>query len=223
MSIKRKIAGAIVKKVPLDINGVLDKVGQAVGQKTATDYIAELQEPYFIIQTKSTSVSNVLGTIIEEEELENKPSYQIFDENGVVQYHSDAKDTLTNRDILVLYDENGNKIGKIKEHLVSMGKPVIEKDTKKCSIYLEQEKIAQVKKYLSLNGLNMSVSAASYRITHRGFRFQIFEDDHLLATLYDCALNFKEGFVDKYVMSYDPMEKSKAVLFAIAIDVLMLR
>ena len=57
--------------------------------------------------------------------------YVVEDRNGEVLYTAEAKDTITDRDILSIYNDKHEKVASVKEHLISVGIPVIEKDVKK--------------------------------------------------------------------------------------------
>ena len=61
---------------------------------------------------------------------------KIVDGNGTLKYKSNAENTITDREILDLFDANGNKIGYVKEHLISTGVPLFEKEVKKCTVFL---------------------------------------------------------------------------------------
>ena len=71
--------------------------------------------------------------------------YQIVDGNGTLKINLTLR-TLSPTVNLDLFDANGNKIGYVKEHLISTGVPLFEKEVKKCTVFLGKEKIALLKK-----------------------------------------------------------------------------
>lgn len=221
-----KIVEKAIPKVSVDdaINSMLNKIGKATGQKTAAEHIQGIKKNYLIIKSKSYSIVDVVGAVIG-----NSPKmsdylgrYQIVDRNGTLKYKSNAENTITDREILDLFDANGNKIGYVKEHLISTGIPLFEKEVKKCTVYLGEEKIASLKKYVSFGDLEFEVLEGSVKITHKeGKNFKIQYEGEQIAILHDCPLNLMDGYADKFVMEYDsPKYEVVAVLLATAIDLI---
>lgn len=238
MSLKGKLialAGAkIVEKVmqksntegSLDnaVNSVLNDLGKCVGQRTAAEHMKGIKNNCLVVKSKSYSVGTVVGQIVEKTPNLNDYSgrYQIVDSNGTLMYKSTAENTVTNREILDLFDASGKKVGYVKEHLISAGFIFLEKEVKTCTVFLGGEKIAILKKYKSFGKLKVDVLEGSVRITHEeGKNFKIYYKRKLIATLHDCPINFKDGYVDKFVMEYKyPAEEVVAILLTIAIDLI---
>lgn len=228
--LKAVVATKIVEKVNqkglIDdaINSVLNKVGKAAGEKTAAEHIQEIKNNYLIIKSKSYSIGDVVGIVIGNTPKMNDylGRYQIVDGNGTLKYKSSAENTITNREILDLFDANGNKIGYVKEHLISTGIPLFEKEVKKCTVYLGKEKIALLKKYVSFGDLEFEVLEGSVKISHKeGKNFKIQYEGEQIAILHNCPLNLMDGYADKFVMEYDsPKYEIVAILLATAIDLI---
>lgn len=221
-----KIASTILNADSVDntVNSVLTRLGKATGQKTSSEHIQQSQKHCLIIKAKSYSI----GTMVE---LFNEKSpdltdylgrYQILDATGNIKYKSAAEDTIIDREILGLYDASDHKIGYVKEHIVSVGVPFLEREVKKCSVFLGMQKIAELKKYVSFGDLAFETLEGEVEIIHnKGKTFKIKYRNKLIATLLDVPLNLKDGYVDKFVMECDdPSMEVEAVLLATAIDLI---
>lgn len=221
-----KIAEKVIPKGSVDgvVNSVLNKLGQATGQKTAAEHIQGIKKNFLVIKSKSYSIGTMVGLFTGKTPDMNDylGRYQIVDGNGTLKYKSNAENTITDREILDLFDANGNKIGYVKKHLISTGVPLFEKEVKKCTVFLGKEKIALLKKYVSFGNLEFEVLEGSVKITHQeGKSFKIQYKGKQVATLHDCPLNLKDGYADKFVMEYDNSEDEViAILLATAIDLI---
>lgn len=225
-----KITKRVIHKDKVDdaINSVLTRIGKSAGQKTAEERAKELEKNYLVIKAKSYSLGTMIGTVAElfagmmPDMGDYLGRYQILDSLGEIKYLLNAENTIVDREILNLYDAAGNKIGYVKEHVLPMGIPLLEKEVKECSVYLGKEKIAELRKYISFGNLEFEMSGGYYKITHNeGKQFKIYHREKLLATLYDVPLNLKDGYADKFVMEYDDaLDETMAILFAIGLDLI---
>lgn len=221
-----KAAEKVIPKGKVDdvVNAALTKIGKANGQKTSEEHIKQIKKNYLVIKAKSHSLGSMVGILAgKTPDLSDcYGRYKILDSTGAVKYKSEAEDTLTNRDILDLYDASGQKIGYVKEHLIPVGIPLLEKDVKKCSVYLGKDKIAELKKYVCFGDLSFEATEGNVTIGHQeGKRFKITYNGKLIATLHDVPLNLKDGYVDKFVMEYDdPSDEVVALLLTAAIDII---
>lgn len=221
-----KIAKKVIPKGSVDgaVNSMLNKLGKATGQKTAAEHIQGIKKNYLVIKSKSYSIGTMVGFFTGKIPNMNDylGRYQIVDGNGTLKYKSNAENTITDREILDLFDASGNKVGYVKEHLISTGIPLFEKEVKKCTVFLGKEKIALLKKYVSFGDLTFDVLEGNVKITHKeGKEFKIHYKGKPVATLHDCPLNLKDGYADKFVMEYkDPADEVVAILLATAIDLI---
>lgn len=221
-----KIAKKIIPKGSVDgtVNSMLNKLGKTTGKKTVAEHIQGIKKNYLVIKSKSYSIGTIVGHFTEKTPIMNDylGRYQIIDGNGTLKYKSNAENTVTDREILDLFDASGNKIGYVKEHLISTGIPLLEKEVKKCTVFLGKEKIALLKKYKSFGELEFEVLEGNVKITHKeGKNFNIYYKGKLVAALHDCPLNLKDGYADKFVMEYeDPAYEIIAILLATAIDLI---
>ena len=95
--------------------------------------------------------------------------YRVYDSYGNLKYRFEVKDKtfeVWDRDMLYLYDSEDKRIGSIKERLFSIGVPLLEKEVKKCSVYLGKEKICQLKKYKSFGELEFEDLEGSVKIKY---------------------------------------------------------
>lgn len=143
-----KDVGITEQMVDTAVNSTLNLVSKAWGIKTANEYINESQQNYLIVKWKSFSIKT-LTTLLSGQIPQitvDMGRYVVEDRNGEVLYTAEAKDTITDRDILSIYNDKHEKVASVKEHLISVGIPVIEKDVKKCSIYLNNRRLAVIKR-----------------------------------------------------------------------------
>lgn len=226
-----KIAEKVIPKDSVDdaVNSMLNKFGKTIGQKTAAEHIQEIKKNYLVIKSKSYSINTIVSFFAGKTPGMNDylGRYQIVDGNGTLKYKTNAEDTITDREILDLFDASGKKVGYVKEHLISTGIPLFEKEVKKCTVFLGKEKIALLKKYISFGELEFDVLEGgnlneNVKITHQeGKNFKIYYKGKLIATLHDCPRNFMDGYVDKFVIEYEnPADEVVVILLATAIDLI---
>lgn len=234
MSLKEKLATLAASKiastalnaksVDSTVNNVLTKLGKATGQKTSTEYIQHSRNRCLIIKEKSYSLGTMVGAFTGKSPdlTDYLGRYQIFDADGNMKYKSVTENTIIDREILDLYDVADHKIGYVKEHIISVGVPLFEREVKKCSVYLGTQKIAELKKYILFGDLGFDTLEGSVKIIHnKGKTFKIKYKNKLIATLLDVPLNLQDGYVDKFVMECDdPSMEVEAVLLATAIDLI---
>ena len=234
MSLKRKLATlateklaesvGVKEKVDNAINATLNKIGKTMGEKTAEEYIAQLEGDYLIIRKQSFSVGTMAGALVGglwNVEV-NEATYQVVSNLGEIKYSSRDRSTLTERDIFDIYSVNGEKIGYVKEYLIPVGVPLLEKDVKKCSVYLGNQKIAELKKYKLLGEREFDVISDSVKIKRNDNKeYTILCGRKKVATLYRVPLNLKDGYVDRYIMKITETKKEDiAILLAVGVDLL---
>lgn len=221
-----KIASTILNTNSVDntVNNVLTKLGKTTGQKTSSEHIQQSKKHCLIIKAESCSLGTLVGLFTGKSSIlaDCLDRYQIFDSAGNIKYKSSPANTIIDRGILDLYDAANHKIGYVREHIISVGVPLFEKEVKKCSVYLGTQKIAELKKYVSFGDLYFEALEGNVKITHnKGKSFRITYRNKLIATLLEVPLNLKDGYADKFVMEYDdPAMEVEAVLLATAIDLI---
>ena len=207
------------------INSVMDKIDKNLGIGNANDYVKNVKSKYhLIIKSRSYSVGTIAGAltgVVLTDDLLGR--YQVYDGDGVLKYRSDAECNMTNRDILDIYDAEDKRIGCVKEWLVSVGIPLFEKEVKKCTVKYAGNKICDLKKYVSFDGLEFEVLDGAVKIKYDddGKEFTLNYKGKKIAQLHTVPIRLKDGYTDKFVMEYDSLENEAiAVLIAIAIDLI---
>lgn len=153
--------------------------------------------------------------------------YKIFDKNGDLQYLSLEKrkgldEDLISKDIdkLYLFDLNGNIIGRVKEHVISFNTPVIENNSKTCSVFLDDNKLWQVRRYYSFGKEHFETNNENYNLEYtKNNKFIIKKGKKTIATITIFRFNLKERFSRTIVIEYDDIKQDiPTILFAMAID-----
>lgn len=221
-----KIAEKVVSKENINnaISSAVTKIMEAAGIQSTADCANQIETNYLIVKARSYS----LGTVMEimtgkDPDISSSPvRYQMLDSTGETKYTIKAENTATNRDVLALLDARKHKLGYVKEHLIPMGVPLFEKEVKKCSVYIGEEKIAELKKFVSFGDLYFEDFEGNVEIKHnKGEDFRIYYGKKLIASLHDVPMTFKEGFEDKYVIEYDDVaDEIVAVLLVVALDII---
>lgn len=226
MSLKEKLikleGAKVVKKivsssgVDFAVNNVMNKIGKATGMSTTDEYVQKIESNYLIIKSCSCSVGTITGLFINKMPDTNDlgEGYRVYDSNGNLKYKSDT---------LNMYDANNEKIGSVKERLISVGVPLLEKEVKRCIVYLGNERICELKKYKSFGVLQLEALEGSVEIKCiNENNYKISYNGKVVANLHEVPLNFKDGYVDKFVMEYDNTEDEIiGVLLALAFDTLI--
>lgn len=226
-----KLAGERVAEKLLTSQTVNDVLNNAIniserssGKKSTEEYIKAIKNNYLVIKERSRSVGTMINILSDKKEHIDDPlgRYRVYDNLGNLKYKSTVEITLADREVIDIFDENDRKIGCVKEHLLSAGVPLLEKEVKKCSVYLGKDKICELKKYKSFGDLYFEVLDGNVKIEHdKGQNFKINYKGKILSKLHDVPYKMKDGYTDKFVMEYcDVKNDIVGVLLAIALDVI---
>ena len=237
MSIKGRLAafavGKAVKKIVSSgtiestANTLIKKVEKYGCIKSAEEYIKKVNSRnYLIIKSRSATIGTIIGFFTgNDPKNKNMPdSYRAYDKNGQLLYYSDTTENyvggLIPQDITNIYDSGSKKIGEIKEHLLNLGVPVLEKEVNKCSVKLYGEKICILKKYEIFGEREYETIEGNIKITYtkeRGFITMF--DNRTLSQIHTLPITLKDDYANKFIVEYDDINDEKlAVLLAIAID-----
>ena len=237
-NLEHKLQQAVVDKVTEKvmpggaegaINSVVTKLGKLTGQKTAQEYVKKAEKHILIVKEKSISLKTITNTFkrIAKGRLpdidEDLGQYLVVDTSGGLKYRTDAEDDILDRTITNVYDSEGNRIGYIQEHLNTMGIPLLEKDVKRCSVFLNSGKICTIKKSESFGSTDIEVTDGDFRIWKNSLctNIEIKSRDSkaIIGELESVPFTLKNGYADKFVLEYkDPEKEVIAVLLAIAVD-----
>lgn len=219
---KKLISEVADRNVEDSINSALSKLGKAIGQKTVEEYIQDSSGNCLVIKARSYSLktmSKMLSGDISVSE-DSVIRYRIFDAFGVERYTSRAESTITTREVQNIFDANGKKVGSIKQHLIPVSVPLLEKDVKEFTVYLGNEEICELRKSVSFGELEVIDSSRAVKFSSKeGEPIKIYYKNWLVAKLHDIPLIVKDGFRDRYVLEYDDNENEVlAILLTIAAD-----
>lgn len=179
-----------------------------------------------IVRTQSYSMGTMAATLLGSTSVTtngNGSHYQIVTPSGEEQYVSNMEDTLlTDRDILTVYDmRNGKrKIGMVKQYLISVGVPLFEKETKKCTVTMDNEKLCNLKRCISFGNLQLETLDGKAKITIKSEgHYAIYYGRRKIADVHEIPIKLKNGFVDRYVIEYtEDGDQNTAVMMTIALD-----
>ena len=147
--------------------------------------------------------------------------FHITDASGEIKYRGVDEITLTDREVLSLYNMAGEKLGYIKEHLIPVGIPLFEKEVKKCSIYLRDKKIAEIKKSVVFSELKLETIDGSFSISYNGKdSIKVKKGKNKVADFDVYPVILKDGYIDRFIMEYKaPSEEIVGVLFGLAFGI----
>ena len=135
------------------------------------------------IKIRSIPLSEVASSVIFDKLTQNRDclmEYQVYDMNQSLKFFTNAKNTITNREIISLLNANNVKIGSIKESLFSVGIPLIESNVKTCTIMIGDEKLCDLRKSKSFGDYCFEVFEEDYGIKYNGEKhFKITYNDKL--------------------------------------------
>lgn len=196
----------------------LDKTADKIIQKVQTENV-------LIIKTQSYSISTMAIALLGGSNVSvgGNCRYQITTKDGIEVFASDMETTFfTDRDILTVYDKSNGirKIGTIKQWLISGGIPLLEKEAKTCTVVVGNEKLCNLKKYISFGDLYIEASDGDIKIKIvSDDNYSIYYHGEKIAELYEMPIKLKDDFVDRYVLEYkEEKDKLVAVMMAIALD-----
>lgn len=225
---KKKIAKAkeTIKKEISEIKNEAKSVKKDVGLDQTTDQFVQKakMENVLIVRTRSYSAGTMAATLLGATAGSDKGQYRIVTKDGKEVFVSDMETTLlTDRDILSVYDtSNGKqKIGNIKQWVISGGIPLFEKEAKTCTVTLEKEKLCDLKRCISFGELQFETfeGRAEIRVKSED-NYSVYYKRKKIAELHALPMKLKDGFVDRYVLEYkEKKDLQVAVMMAIAVDV----
>lgn len=193
---------------------------------SATDDLIQTanRKNILIVKVRSFSVSTIVGLAKGKDPKTDDWSgrYCISDVDGNIKFRSNSEAAITDRDVLGVYDAYGKKVGTVKEWMVSVGVPLLEKDVKKCTVRLGNEKVCDLKKYTEFGSLHFQTLEGPVRINHmEGKEFKVYHKEREVAELREVPVNLKDGYVDKYVVECaDGANEVLVALLSIAIDMI---
>ena len=151
--------------------------------------------------------------------------YKIFDKNEKLQFLSLKKRPGTGKklDKIFLFDLHETVLGSIKQHIISPKVPIVEDDTKTCSVILEDNKLCSVKRTYIM-GKEHCIISGEYKIEYvKNTDFIIKKNNKKIATIKFFRPTLKQVFPKSIVVEYDnEKQKTIVLLLAMAIDTICL-
>ena len=241
MSLKKLIIGSIAskaidklsssEKVEDSINKVIVKAAKSNGTLTTDTIIASKHKYNFLIKDKSVSINSIKNIIkgIPSDTGSYWGKYRIYDKLNNLIYTTEPKEQglmaeLINYDkeTLYIFDNSKKLIGSIKENLFSFGVPFLEKDAKRLTIFIDNDKFCEIKKSYSFNELYYNIECSNYSIQHNnGKNIKIKKDKKIIAEIHEYAPIFKNDYTEKFLVEFDDINEATIILLiSIAIDML---
>lgn len=250
MSLKEKLLFAAASKtIDVAVNQIdkklqSQKVEEKVSKPTTTDrkgnilpayeYISKTSNPCYIIETKSfhtLSQDEFKGkNVIDFSEDDGR--YKIYDKTEKLQYVAIEKapslgEEFVDKDLgrLFLYDLKGKVIGCAKEHFLAFNLPLLEKEAKKYSIFLDNTKLCTVRHTISLGSDSFEMYESENCDYDFGYNsnteFTIKKGKKTLAKIKIFRPTLKQLFSKSIVVEcFDENLSTTAILYAITVDTL---
>lgn len=154
--------------------------------------------------------------------------YKFFDKNGNLQYLAIEKRTRYSqshigRDLekTLLLDLKGEILGYAEEHRISLTLPVIESESKICSVYLDDDKLCEIRQSRSVGRDHFSISGNNYTLQHtKSKEFIVKKGSKTIVKLTFFRATFKDLLTPRSIVVEFVNEKDEvlAMLLAMAID-----
>lgn len=185
MSLKSFIVGSIVsktieklassEKVDDMVNNVVVKSAKSNGWVTNESNFEIKRKYCFIIKSKSVSV-NSLKNVIKGDYSDMGGywgKYKIYDYLNNLKYTTEPKDfgllselVGYDKETLYLFDDTNKMRGSIKENLFSLRISLLEKDAKRCTLFINNNKFCEISKSHTFNELYYAIQGCNYSIMH---------------------------------------------------------
>lgn len=235
MGLKSALLGAVVNKTIRTIASrtevqdskitVQNKKGQT---SPAYDYMSRSSKNCFIFQSGAFDMGSL-------REYRGKGKfkhpyyfgeYKVFDKSGALKFlavekRRGATEKLINKDLdkLYLLDLDDTILGRVNEHIISPEIAIIENNAKTCSVFLEDDKLCNVRRFYSIGKERFKISDGYEIELVKNTDFIIKKGNKKLATIKIFRSNLKELFPRSIVVECDDAKKEKtALLLALAID-----
>ena len=154
--------------------------------------------------------------------------YKFFDTDGELQYLAIEKRTRCSQSHIgrelektLLLDLKGEILGYAKEHRISLTLPVIESESKTCSVYLGDDKLCEIRQSRSVGKEHFSISGNNYTLQHtKNKEFVVKKGNKTIVKLTFFRTTFKDLLTPRSIVIEFANEKDEAIamLLAMAID-----
>ena len=248
MSLKMKAAGALINQIRKSesVNKLVENVKEKIDERPkkkskAEECLEKISKPYYlIVKTKSISIGSIaslagavigsaVGKTSFDKEIQKIPidsgaHFLVYDEKKELLYYADCKSgDIIDREKVYLKDDEHNKVGYIKEWLMAVGDPFFERDVKKCTITLFDEKLCVLKKYHSTGSdeARYSVLDSNIAIAYRKDMISLKRGGKEIGIIHIIPFGLKDGYVDRYIIEYDDIQEEEiCLLIALGFDII---
>ena len=163
------------EKVDDMVNNVVVKSAKSNGWVTNESNFEIKRKYCFIIKSKSVSV-NSLKNVVKGDYSDMGGywgKYKIYDYSKNLKYTTEPKEfgflsevVGYDKETLYLFDDTNKIIGSIKENLLSFRIPLLEKDTKRCTLFISNNEFCEIRKSHTFNELYYEMQGCNYSIVH---------------------------------------------------------
>lgn len=198
------------------LNFIIKMEGKQLGLKTAAEYISSLKEKhYLLVKSKcvpKTTIPNIFNALADEHY-----QFLIYNEEGKCVFRVDTSSPFVfGKEYLRLFDQNGEEVGSIEENLISLGVPLLEKNSKDYTVKFKGEELCQITACISMGLRDIGCSDSVYIDRYKN-HFLIRYKNKKLAQVYDVLGHIQKGHIDRFVIGYDdPGHGALATLLCLA-------
>lgn len=211
------------EKIDQTVNNMINGLGKIIGANTVESYTEQIKSKNcFVVKVPPVSVVDVLTDKVGNSFPKDWEVQRFYDLNNSLHFYSKTRDpfVVLDRTICDVYDVNKEKIGEVKENLVSVGIPLLEKGVKKCSVKMADKVLTVLKKSESFGEIEFQTTDGKFEIKYdnESGSFKIFRGNECIIRINSIFANFSNDYIEKYVVEYDDVKDQKlAVLLTVGI------
>ena len=207
---------------------IVSKSQEISGQLSASDIVNKSKNNCLIIKSligmKQDVMSMVKGLFIKESELVEY--YHIVDADGNIRYKGKYKyltllESCENSYTLTieLCDKDDNVVGYIKD-IKHKNREWFDKNVRRCSIYRDDKKLCDFKKYEMSDEVHYSFEYSNYSVYDNKLNSYEFKlAGKQIAKLYITQMKKEERYFEQYVLEYqNEKDEIVGILLAIALN-----
>lgn len=241
MGLKGKILGkmtsvAIEKvassgKIDDAINNFFDKFSGLKSWGDGKNQLEIKRANYIVIKERSLSIKTMARIAcgsIDDDVADTWGKYQVFDNTDSLKYTTEVKDQgllsslVFDKGTLYIFDKSEKQVARIEENLLSFACPFLEENAKRCTVYLEDGRSFEVKRYYCFKKLCYDIYGIKYSLTHTdGKDYKIEKDHEIIADIHSVNAPIKDDYVPTRVVEFDNKEDELVVmLLTLVLDII---
>ena len=207
------------------MNSTMHAVGKVAGVKNANDFPKNMKKKYLYVKTESFAINSIVKAIKGKDVNVHDDAYRVYDDSGILKYTSKCDtDLMVDKDKVTIYNAQKEKLGYIRESYLAVGIPFLEKDVKKCEVFLGKECVAKLKSYKEFKTKYYETLEGKLHIAHsdeKMFEYKLKRGNKIIAVTNEVPISFVNGYTDRYVLEYRGTESDDeilSVLLTVALD-----